>query len=145
MNQNKVETHDAIVVLISGWEMQCCGTPFSVGDYIKWLASKWGEGYIAPEGVVKIDYCYDEHSSDWQKLFTIAGKVVEIRATYEKFVPNPDNGKYLMRAAGETEIKKTTYADGWDKDIDGKNFDCYVVNLEDVSISSAKQSEVTFQ
>lgn len=147
MIQSKVENHESSIILISGWEMQCCGTPFAIGDSIKWLVSKWswGEGYIAPEGIKEISYFYNEHSSDWQDLFSLTGKVATIKAVFESFVPNPENEKFLMRASGETSIRKVTYADGWDKDVDGKKFDCYIVDLENVSVAPARQSEVTFK
>lgn len=49
------------------WQMECCGTPFAIGDTIKWLVMETEQLNI-PVDVGKINYCYEAHSSDWHNI-----------------------------------------------------------------------------
>jgi hypothetical protein len=132
-------------VLIDDWQMQCCGIPFSVGDSVEWLAKKWVscDFYI---DVGTIDYYYEHHSPEYKKLFKIIGKVAKIQALYCILVPDPaadPTNKAVIKTQGKV-YPVTNFADGNEDDIDGQEFDAYVVCLEDIQVAPAKQSEVTF-
>lgn len=51
-------------VFYESWQMECCGTAFSVGDTVKWLVYK-AEQLNTPVDIGEINYCYEAHSSDW--------------------------------------------------------------------------------
>lgn len=131
-------------VLYEGWQMQCCGAPFDVGDKIQWLVFKVDEDEIKlPVYGEKIDYCYEAHSSDYSKLLMLSGVVKNIRALYCKYEPSAKNPQYLIPVSGFTVIK--THADGWEKPIANSKFSDYIIDLIDIKIRAAKQSEVTFK
>ncbi len=48
------------------WQMECCGTPFSVGDTVKWFVERYEkiEQLNSPDDSWKTDYYYEAHSSD---------------------------------------------------------------------------------
>ena len=72
-------------VFYDSWQMECCGTPFSVGDIVKWLVLK-AEQLNTPVNVGAINYCYEAHSSDWQNIFVLEGKVETIKILYHSYL-----------------------------------------------------------
>lgn len=71
------------VVFYESWQMECCGIAFSIGDTVKWLVYKT-EQINTPVDIGRIDYCYEAHSSDWQNLFVLEGKVETIKILYQQ-------------------------------------------------------------
>ena len=74
---------DICTVFYESWQMECCGEPFVVGDNVKWLVCRGAiiNGII---GLGKIDYFYEGHSSDWENIFVLEGKVESIKILFEK-------------------------------------------------------------
>ena len=76
------------------WQMECCGTPFSVGDTVKWFVKAYDtveRSDILSDSLKtyfdnwKTDYDYDAHSSDWQDILVLEGKVETIKILYHKY------------------------------------------------------------
>jgi hypothetical protein len=136
---------DFCTILIDDWQMQCCGEPFSVGDTVSWLAARWDGEPLTYMDAGKIDYYYEHHSEDYKKLFKVTGKVAKIQALYCTLAPDPadPSGVTKIKIQG-TAFPVLNMADGYEEDIDGQEFDAYLVRLEDIKIMPAKQSEVTF-
>lgn len=124
------------------WQMECCGTPFKVGDLVKWLVYKT-ERLNTPVDVGVIDYCYEKHSSDWTSLFVLEGKVEEIKVLYQKYAPSNDNDRYLVPVGGE--VVKTEIAKGFDGKLNEMEASGYIVLLNEYAIRPAKKEEVTFK
>lgn len=61
-------------VFYESWQMECCGTGFSVDDRVKWLVNKIKQP-ITVGNIGEINYCYEAHSSDWQNIFVLEGKL----------------------------------------------------------------------
>ena len=129
------------VVFYEGWQMECCGTEFSVGDTVKWLVMK-AETLNTPVNVGGIDYCYEAHDSDWQKLFVLSGTVEAIKILYHKYSASPNASRLLIPVSGETI--ETKRAKGFDKEINGMESCGYIVTLNESTIRPAKEAEVTF-
>ena len=71
------------IVFYESWQMECCGTDFFIGDTVKWLV--YPCNYLnTPVDVGKVEYCYEAHDSDWNKLSVLEGKVEDIKILYEK-------------------------------------------------------------
>ncbi len=94
--------------------MECCGKAFSIGDTVKWLVCKT-EQINTPVDTGEINYCYEAHSSDWQNIFVLEGKV-------------------------ETECAK-----GFDKKFHDMEASGYIVSLNEYAIRPAKKNDVTFK
>ncbi|MDD6990502.1 MAG: hypothetical protein PUI48_01595 [Oscillospiraceae bacterium] len=130
------------IVFYESWQLECCGTPFSIGDSVKWLVDKT-EHLNTPVDVGTINYCYEAHSKDWQKLFVLEGKVETIKILYELFRPSEENPRFLIAVDGK--MIDAAKAEGFDKDIDNMKSSGYIVLLNECTIRPAKKEEVTFQ
>jgi len=139
------------VIAIEDWQMQCCGTTFTVGEKVEWIVHELGK----PSEVTgrMVEYYYEQHSSDWQKLFRAVGVVTEIKALYCSYEQRPNeygNKQGFVRypiyekAVDVDTAYGCADSDGWYEDIDGLEFIEYEVTLRDCAIRPAKESEVTF-
>ena len=130
------------IVFYESWQMECCGTPFSMGDIIKWIVCK-ADGLNTPIDVGIIDYCYEAHSSEWSNLLVLSGKVDKIETLYQKFVPSQDNPRLLVPMDGK--MIDVDMAKGFDKKIEEMEASGYIVSIGEYTIRQAEKSEVTFR
>lgn len=130
------------IVFYESWQMECCGTPFSTGDIVKWLVIK-AERLNTPVNVGTIDYCYEAHSSEWENIFVLDGTVETIKILYQSYVPSEDNPHLLIPISGKTI--DTENAKGFDKKVDNMEASGYIVVLNEYAIRPAKKEEVTFK
>ena len=130
------------VVFYEGWQMECCGMPFAVGDNVKWLVLKETQ-LNSPVDVGKVDYCYEAHSSAWEELFVLEGRVEKIDILYQNYEPSKDNPRYLVPVGGKLMPAKKT--NDLEEDCDGMRATGYVVRLSGVTVRPAKKEEVTFR
>ncbi len=121
--------------------MECCGKAFSIGDTVKWLVCKT-EQINTPVDIGEINYCYEAHSSDWQNIFVLEGKVETIKILYQKY-ESVDNLPYLVPVGGE--IVETECAKGFDKKFHDMEASGYIVSLNEYAIRPAKKNDVTFK
>ena len=130
------------VVFYENWQMECCGTAFSIGDTVKWLVYKT-EQINTPVDIGNIDYCYEAHSSNWQNLFVLGGKVETIKILYEQYKPTTNDLRLLVPVNGE--LVEAERAEGFDKKLNDMEASGYVVVLNEYTIRPAKRDEVTFR
>ena len=122
---------DKCVVYIEDWQMQCCGTPFIIGDCVEWTVIDYGDDFR--DQFVKPDYYYENHGSAQSKeLFRLTGTVASIKACYYTLEHKSGEGK--IASLVYVNSIEVTEADGWNKDIDGKQFGSYIVELDSCSI-----------
>jgi len=140
----KAEQTPKCVVLIDDWQMQCCGVPFKVGEKVEWIVQEWAK--TMKDSLVEVDYYYEHHSSEWQKLFKIVGFVDAIKALYYtlELHPNPDENHGCTHHRVYKKTVDVIEADGWDTDIDGFEFGDYKIVLRDFVIRPAEKVEITF-
>ena len=130
------------IILYKNWQFECCGEDFEIGNNIKWLVLDV-EGIDIPTETDKIDYYYEAHSSDYEKLFVLEGKIKQIKAVYEKKRTVNDNPRLLVPADGVLEDIHSSKEKTEQKD--GMKFSSYLVYIENYSIRPALKSEVTFR
>ena len=130
------------IVLYENWQMECCGTPFANQDNIKWLVCN-GDKIKLPVETEKIDYLYEAHSSDYEKMWVLEGKVNKIKALYQKYSKSSEDSNLSVPVDGvlvyinaSEEIKT---------DIDNMEFSSYIVYLENYTIRDAEKNDVTFR
>ena len=80
-------------------QMQCCGTPFSIGDTVKWEALK-ADTVNTPVDIGDIDYLYEAHDDGGGKIMSLTGKVDEIRILYHKYALTNEK-MYLIPVSGK--------------------------------------------
>ena len=129
------------IVFYECWQMECCGTAFAAGDAIHWLVYET-DRLNSPADTGKIDYCYEAHSSEWNKLFVLEGKVGKIKILYQKYIPSKDNPRFLVPAGGK--MIDTEAAKGFDKKLEDMEASGYLVTIRDYTVRPANEEEVTF-
>jgi len=136
---------DKLTILVSGWQLQCCGEPFKTGDLIEWLVAKWGEAMPGYEEAGVMDFYYEHHSSEYQELFALSGIVSSIGAMYCTFIPDPSKPKESKAViCSSCYTKPVTEAATWVKGEGKHEFDGYIVKFDDYTIRPAQEDEVTF-
>jgi len=137
-------TIDNCKAFYDSWQMECCGTPFAVGDKIKWLVlTVEKDDLFTSVDLGNVDYCYEAHSSQWQELSVLEGTVGKIEILYQKYEPSQDNPRYLVPVGGE--LISTDRVQGFEKDSGDLKVTGYLVALRDCTLRPAKQEEVTFK
>ena len=133
------------VVDYEDWQMQCCGTPFKLGDAVEWPVMKaTREDHPWIEIVDSIDYYYETHDSWSAEMLRLRGVVTDIKAIHIQYVPSPDNSRHLVAVSGSGIAVKVKKADGRDKDRKGMMFRGYVVTLNDFIVEPAGSQDASF-
>lgn len=130
------------IVLYEDWQFECCGEDFEVGSNIKWLVLNV-ESIEMPIKTDKIDYYYEAHSSDYEKLLVLKGTIKQIKSLYEKYKTSDDNPRLLVPADGV--LVDIHSSKGKKNKKDDMKFSSYLVYIENYSIRPALESEVTFR
>jgi hypothetical protein len=114
--------------------MQCCGTPFAIGDQVTWMLSStpdldWLSGIFGPEQARQITHAEDHHGQ--QDVVATRGHVVDIAAAFCGYTEHPwGQGTELRHVSSSGELHPLTEADGWDGAPEGRLFLGYVVEFE---------------
>lgn len=131
-------------VFYDSWQLECCGHPFGIGDTVNWLVLELEQGDLnTPVDMGKVDYCYEAHSSAWQELFVLQGRVERIQTLYQKYEPHKDNPQMLIPTGGR--LVETQKAQGFEKDMDGLKATGYLVSISGPAVRPARKEEVTFK
>ena len=126
------------------WEMECCGTPFKIGEGVDWLVRNI-DGIKDTIEVDNLDYIYDAHNDDWENIYKLKGIVKTINIYYEKFeIKEVDGRNMLVPIPKTSKIVNTNSSDDYEEEMDGLKASAYVVELEDVTIRPATEKEVTY-
>ena len=126
------------------WEMECCGTPFKIGEGVDWLVRNIDEIKDTIE-VDNLDYIYDAHNDDWENIYKLKGIVKTINIYYEKFeIKNVEGRNMLVPIPKTSKLVNTNSSDDYEEDVDGLKASAYVVELENVTIRPATEKEVTY-
>jgi hypothetical protein len=137
-DENIKDKKKTCTVYVEDWQMQCCGTPFKIGDSISWTVIEYSDSIGYRDQHCKSDFYYENHSSAQQseQLYNLTATVVSIKACYYTVEYSPIEGKEKCQMGHWIYAKSidVTEADGRDADIDGLQFGSYNVKLIDVSI-----------
>lgn len=131
----------AEVVWIAAWELQCYGTPFSVGDAVSWrIHAVPGPTSLSPsdaEGIGPVAWAYDHHSDDVDVPTTAT--VTTIRAVYQRYEVDGrtsadphgrPRGRHLIPIPATMVAESRDHADGWERDRGDVRFVGYAVHVE---------------
>ncbi len=116
------------------WQMECCGTPFSVGDTVKWFVEKYEkiEQLNSPDDSWKTDYYYEAHSSDWQGILVLEGKVQTIKILYQKYMPSEEHPRLLVPVSGKTV--EAEHVEGFEAKLDDMIPSAYIVDITEYTV-----------
>lgn len=119
-------------VWISGWQMQCCGDPFRVGQRLELSTTSQVDreflGVVLGEqrAAALTDY-EDHHDLVDGPMSPLTGAVKSIEAIscrYER------QGRAMYPIAGTTKVVRRDEATGWEPEGDDVHFVGYIVTLQ---------------
>jgi len=122
------------VIWVAGWEMQCCGEPFSVGSRVTWQVGRrdldWlVDNVLGPDAPTVTDW-YEGHPADEAGLVDATGTVGKIDAVFCRYAPRPGgNPKFRSPVPGSATIEARTKANGWEPENEEARFAGYVVTV----------------
>ena len=130
------------------WQMECCGTPFAVGDTVDWLVGTPPERWLGlpadmREYMENITYCYDAHNSDWEHLFHLTGTVTGIEGIYYRYRLVKSTKNFYRPV--KSRIRKLTAVSGAPAKLDEKKLAVYGVCIDHVTVRPARKEEVTYR
>ena len=77
------------IIHYEGWQMECCGDPFKIGDHVEWRVGKMStdeSDVLGEYGDMKVDYFEDHHDisekTTQAKFEHISGRVASIKSLY---------------------------------------------------------------
>lgn len=115
------------------WQMDCCGDPFAVGDWIEWTVVK-AENLSSIVDLGKVDYFYEAHD---EAFFSLQGKVENIFILYQKYEPVTDK-TILVPIYGE--LIKTKRAKDFVADEKGMQASAFLVELSNFIVEPCKSN-----
>ena len=121
------------IVYYESWQLQCCGSPFSVGDVVEWKGTLLSEKRDA-HGIT-IDFEEEHHVGYTHKVKGTVEKIISERSEF----PKGNRIVYYEQAPiVRTELQ---HADGWESDYRDdetteRTFWGYIVVLKDAEVSS---------
>ena len=134
----------SVKVFYELWQMECCGTPFKLGDSIDWLVMP-AKGIKLSEVIEGLDYYYEAHSDDWENIFVLKGRVEDISIFYEKYElveGEPHNMKVPVPDINENVKTDSSHID--EKERGDLKAAGYIVEICDTTVRPARKEEVTF-
>ena len=121
------------VVYYAMWEYECCGTGFGNGYPVKWLVAELMEQNPSLN-IGKIDYIYQGHTDDWERLFVLEGTVESTKYLFEK----SDNTKSIPFHATDFILDEDEMEDllQWNE------AKAFIVGLKDCAIRPATKEDL---
>jgi hypothetical protein len=118
------------------WQMQCCGSPFSVGSRVEWtiatLADRDHLARVLGNDIARTVTHYEEHHGglpdDAPSTAGVVRAIRAVRCRYERDASEPPDAGYPVK--GSATIKQIHSADGWDADEGEAEFVGYLIDLD---------------
>ena len=121
-------------VWVEDWQMQCCGTPFSVGDEVALSVGSIGVAGISPAFDGHDDLvadCVEDHHDVATQPRRLHGRVAGTRAVFCRWMPDAGSvPRLLVPEPGSGFAVAVGRADGWEVAPDGCGFLGYLVDLD---------------
>lgn len=126
---------DRCTIYYESWQIQCCGTPFSVGEKVEWTCFIPQDDKNA-HGII-LDFVEDHHGF---ATHSIVGTVTKIIAERCEFPKGEREVWYEKTQVIHEELQS---ADGWESELDDddttdRTFLGYIVELKDAVIKPIK-------
>ncbi|GAA5009358.1 hypothetical protein GCM10023317_45260 [Actinopolymorpha pittospori] len=120
---------------IWNWQIQCCGTPFTVGSEVTWTVTEPDAESLSPilgeTRAAGVTYEEEHHGSEAAVIGSVHGTVRSIQAVHCQLASVPNTDPQILAAVpGSAVSVHVTHADGWDTGGTIEDFCGYVVDLE---------------
>ena len=123
-----------MIVWVDGWQMQCCGEPFSVGSRVSWTLCPTDTDYVdhmlGAEAGGAIDAAEEHHGGVREGTPETTGTVTAIAAVHCRYAPVPGKASRMLYPVASSGVQTAiTTADGQIPDLPGLKFAGYLVHL----------------
>lgn len=120
------------------WQMECCGTPFKIGDSVEWYVID-ADRLISSLDIDGLQYAYDAHFDDWNGIYKLRGIVNSISVYYEKYELVSAPGHDMLKPVpGISEMVPITSSEDVDIYRGELQASGYVVELIETDVRPAK-------
>ncbi|NGN62678.1 hypothetical protein G5C51_02020 [Streptomyces sp. A7024] len=124
-----------MTVWMDAWQLQCCGTPFSIGDEVTWTLGDadmdWLAEPLGPATTAEIDAAEEHHGGLPSRTPTTTGTVTSIHAVHCRYAPEPGaDDRTLSPVKDSAILTTTTTADGWESAQEDRTFIGYLIHLD---------------
>lgn len=116
--------------------MQCCGEPFSVGDWVEWTATSaddsrdWPSDILGEAMASRVAYLESHHGPEPpESVVLIVGRVVAVQAVFVEHEADAPGSRSLRPVRGTRLLRAVTRADGCEPDLPSRWFRGYLVQL----------------
>ena len=122
-------------VWMDGWQLECCGEPFTVGQQVSWSVHEsdreWLEKMLGVESAREIGWAEDHHGSITEDETSLSGIVISIRVVHQRYEPVPGQGsRNLYPVTGSATLTSIQSTGQHGRVPDGRQLVGYVVELE---------------
>ena len=121
---------------MDGWQMECCGRPFRVGDVVEWTLSAdmdlgWLADVLGPDVASQIASCEDHHGALPEDTPVTRGKVRAIQAVRWRYGARPGgSARTLYPVPGTGKLASVERAAGRESQTGEACFAGYLVDLD---------------
>ena len=124
-------------VWVDGWQMQCCGEPFTVGSQVSWTLGDVDRdwlGTVLGARAAGVDAAGDHHGGSSGEAPETAAIVSGISVVHCRYAPAPGgDAKVLYPVRDSAVVTELSSADGWTPDRGDLQFAGYLVDLVTVT------------
>jgi hypothetical protein len=118
---------------MAAWQMQCCGTPFKVGDDVTWTLlegsdSKALSQVLGPQLADQITHVEEHHGRHPEDAPTTTGRVKQIRTVAVRYESTASD--VAVSVPGSAKVIQVEAADGHDTDPGDGRLVGYLVDLD---------------
>jgi hypothetical protein len=108
-------------IWVDGWQLRCCGEPFSIGSRIGWSLVAADHDYLAvalgPETAAEVEWAEEHHHRAGDpRARRLVGDVLEVAAVRCAFVPSPRYDGADAPVVSTAHLSPLVAADGFDPD-----------------------------
>ena len=125
------------VVLVEAWQLQCCGSPFKIGDTVEWSVVKYSG--VPVESGTTVDFFYENHApAHDEPILRLTATVEGIRAVFFRYGPckSERNPNIDILAVIDEKSLQVEVADGRDEDVGEYRLGEYIVMLTNCTTAS---------
>ncbi|MBO3090069.1 DUF6578 domain-containing protein [Cellulomonas dongxiuzhuiae] len=124
----------SVSVWVDGWQLQCCGRPFGVGEEVTWRCAdpdlRWLESVLPRDVAHRISYAEEHHDEALVDRAVLRGTVVAIHAAFARYTQLDADDRTLHAVSGSGLLRAVRRADGNEGGETDARFNGYVVEVD---------------
>ncbi|NGO77893.1 hypothetical protein G6045_19840 [Streptomyces sp. YC504] len=123
----------AMTVWMDSWQMECCGTPFSLGERVDWAVREpdrnWLAGVLGSQAAAQVDAAEGHHGDvDPETTHRATGTVTGIQYVHCRYATASDRTRHPVPGSGT--LTAVHEAEQWVRDSGESEFVGYLVQVD---------------